>query len=149
MGISCKLVLLELPDGTPNLYFDHKKPVAFLENASSGTIALMTLYQLFLINLESARDASLFFIDEFDAFYHYEMSFRVIEFFKKYYPDCQIIFTSHNTNLMTNELLRPDCLFILSEQNTLTALCDATGRELREGHNLEKMYISGEFEKYE
>ena len=45
--------------------------------------------------------------------------------------------------------MRPDCLFILSSSGTLTSLCNATQRELREGHNLEKMYISGEFEKYE
>ena len=57
--------------------------------------------------------------------------------------------TSHNTNLMTNRLMRPDCLFILSRSGSLTSLCNATPRELREGHNLEKMYISGEFEKYE
>ena len=47
--------------------------------------------------------------------------------------------TSHNTNLMTNRLMRPDCMFILSRKGTLTALCNATLRELREGHNLEKM----------
>ena len=54
--------------------------------------------------------------------------------------------TSHNTNLMD---MRPDCLFILSRRGRLTALCDATERELREGHNLEKMYIGGEFDAYE
>ena len=70
-------------------------------------------------------------------------------FFKTKYPKCQLIMTSHNTNLMTNKIMRPDCLFILSSRGTLTALCDATERELREGHNLEKMYIRGEFEKYE
>ena len=43
--------------------------------------------------------------------------------------------TSHNTNLMTNRLMRPDCLFILSRTGTLTSLCNATERELREGHN--------------
>ncbi len=60
-----------------------------------------------------------------------------------------MIFTTHNTSLMSNRLLRPDCLFILSEKGNLTALCDATNRELREGHNLRKMYISGEFEEFE
>ena len=94
-------------------------------------------------------DASLIYLDEFDAFYHYEMAECVIKFFKKKYPRCQMIMTSHNTNLMTNRLMRPDCMFILSRGGTLTALCNATTRELREGHNLEKMYISGEFEKYE
>ena len=92
----------------------------------------------------SAKDVWLF-----DAFYHYEMAENVIRFFKKKYPRCQIIMTSHNTNLMTNRLMRPDCMFILSRKGTLTALCNATTRELREGHNLEKMYISVEFEKYE
>ena len=80
---------------------------------------------------------------------HYEMADHVIRFFKRRYPKCQMIMTSHNTNLMTNRLMRPDCLFILSREGNLTALCNATQRELREGHNLEKMYISGEFEKYE
>lgn len=93
-----------------------------------------------------AWDASFIYLDEFDAFYHYEMADQVIRFFKRRYPKCQMIMTSHNTNLMTNRLMRPDCLFILSREGNLTALCNATQRELREGHNLEKMYISGEFE---
>jgi len=38
---------------------------------------------------------------------------------------------------------------VLSRSGRLTTLCDATSRELREGHDLEKMYISGEFEAYE
>lgn len=146
MGIECKLVLRKLPDGQFELYFAHEQLVPFYENASSGTLALVDLYRRIVSN---ARDASLVYLDEFDAFYHYEMAENVIEFFKKKYPRCQIIMTSHNTNLMTNRLMRPDCMFILSRSGTLTALCNATSRELREGHNLEKMYISGEFEKYE
>jgi len=50
---------------------------------------------------------------------------------------------------MSNRLFRPDCLFILSRNGKLTSLNNATKRELREGHNLEKMYISGEFDAYE
>lgn len=146
MGIECRLVLAKLPDGQLELYFSHNKLVPFFENASSGTLALVNLYRRFVSIL---RSASFMYLDEFDAFYHYEMSENVIKFFKKKYPNCQIIMTSHNTNLMTNRLMRPDCLFILSRTGTLTALCNATRRELREGHNLEKMYISGEFEKYE
>ena len=73
----------------------------------------------------------------------------MIAFLKGKYPDSQIVMTTHNTNLMTNRIMRPDCLFILSAFGTLTPLCDATNRELREGHNLEKLYISGEFEAYE
>lgn len=146
MGIECKLVLRKLPDGQFELYFAHEQLVPFYENASSGTLALVDLYRRIVSN---AREASLVYLDEFDAFYHYEMAENVIKYFKKKYPRCQIIMTSHNTNLMTNRLMRPDCMFILSRRGTLTALCNATTRELREGHNLEKMYISGEFGKYE
>ena len=146
MGIECKLVLQELPDGQVELYFAHKKLVPFYSTASSGTLALTSLYQKIV---SKAVESSLIYLDEFDAFYHYEMAEKLISFFKNKYPECQFIMTSHNTNLMTNKIMRPDCLFILSSRGTLTALCDATERELREGHNLEKMYISGEFEKYE
>lgn len=143
MGIECKLVLKELPDGQVELYFAHKKLVPFYRTASSGTLALTSLYQKIVSN------CSLIYIDDFAAFYHYEMAEKLICYFKDKYPECQFIMTSHNTNLMTNKIMRPDCLFILSSKGTLTALCDATERELREGHNLEKMYISGEFEKCE
>ena len=146
MGIECKLVLKKLPDGQRELYFAHKQLVPFYENASSGTLALVELYRRLV---PKVWDASLIYLDEFDAFYHYEMAENVIRFFKQKYPKCQMIMTSHNTNLMTNRIMRPDCLFILSRKGTLTSLCNATERELREGHNLEKMYISGEFEKYE
>ena len=146
MGIECKLVLKKLPDGRRELYFAHEKLVPFYENASSGTLALVDLYRRLI---PTAWDASFIYLDEFDAFYHYEMAENVINFFKRRYPKCQMVMTSHDTNLMTNRIMRPDCLFILSREGTLTALCNATQRELREGHNLEKMYISGEFEKYE
>ena len=146
MGIACKLILQKLPDGQRELYFEHEKLVPFYETASSGTLALVDLYRRLI---PKNWEPSFIYLDEFDAFYHYEMSEKVINFFKRRYPKCQIIMTSHNTNLMTNRLMRPDCFFILSRAGTLTALCNATERELREGHNLEKMYISGEFDKYE
>ena len=146
MGIECKLILKKLPDGQRELYFEHERFVPFYENASSGTLALVDLYRRLISRVQ---DAAFIYLDEFDAFYHYEMSEHVIRYFKSRYPRCQMILTTHNANLMTNRLMRPDCMFILSGRGTLTALCAATKRELREGHNLEKMYISGEFEAYE
>ena len=146
MGIECKLILKKLPDGQRELYFGHEKLVPFYKTASSGTLALVDLYRRLI---PKSWAPSFIYLDEFDAFYHYEMAEKMIIFLKRRYPKCQIIMTSHNTNLMTNRLMRPDCLFILSRTGTLTALCNATERELREGHNLEKMYISGEFDRYE
>ena len=83
------------------------------------------------------------FIDEFDAFYHYELAEVIVKLLERM-PSSQTILTSHNTNLLSNRIMRPDCYFILSE-NKLTSFANATRRELREGHNLEKLYMSGEF----
>jgi hypothetical protein len=52
--------------------------------------------------------------------------------------------TSHNTYLMTNELLRPDCNFIITD-NKIKALVDCTEKELRWGHNIEKLFRGGAF----
>lgn len=83
------------------------------------------------------------FIDEFDAFYHYELAETIVKLLENM-PQFQTILTSHNTNLLSNRIMRPDCYFILSE-NGLHSFANATKRELREGHNLEKLYMSGEF----
>ena len=146
MGVSCKLKIQELPDGSIELYFDHGKLIPFYSTASSGTLALTSLYRkVFAVN----GLLSVLMIDEFDAFYHHEMSEKLVRYMINNYRNVQVIMTTHNTNLMNNSLMRPDCLFILSTDGRLTPLNRATLREIREGHNLEKMYISGEFVEYE
>lgn len=140
-GVDCKLTLLDQPDGKKDLYFDYKKPLMFTSNMSSGTSALTRFYIQFLSGLNKP---SFVFIDEFDAFYHFELSEKIVEMLENEF-DCQVILTSHNTNLLSNSIMRPDCFFILTPTK-LTSICDATNRELRQGHNLEKLYKNGEFD---
>lgn len=146
MGIECELQTLKSAEGHFELFFKHKVSIPFFANASSGTLSLANFYMRYVA---VPRTPSFIYMDEFDAFYHYEMAEKLVRYFKLKYPKTQIILTTHNTNLMCNQLMRPDCLFILSRDGRLTALSDATERELREGHNLEKLYIGGEFEYYE
>lgn len=113
--------------------------VAFDDIASTGTHSLMLLY--FWIH-RMKKDATFVFIDEFDAFYHFELSYEVCK--RLFALDCQVFTSSHNTYLMTNDLLRPDCNFILND-NKVKALCDCTEKELRFGHNIEKLYRGGTF----
>ena len=56
--------------------FSHKKLVPFYRTASSGTLALTSLYQKIVSN------CSLIYIDDFAAFYHYEMAEKLISFLK-------------------------------------------------------------------
>lgn len=115
------------------------KALSFDMVKSSGTNALLILFYWY----KQLNDVSFIFIDEFDAFYHFELSEKVVELFKKL-QDVQAIFTSHNTYLSSNNILRPDCYYTLSS-GTIKSYCERTGRELREGHNLEKLLRSGEF----
>ena len=87
--------------------------------------------------------ASFVFIDEFDAFYHYELSESVQKRLKRMHG-VQIFTTTHNTDLMSNDLLRPDCYFLL-ENNNIKAISELTEKELRQAHNLQKMYKAGAF----
>ena len=126
-------------DGKQRLYFNTETPLPFFRVASSGTKALYTFFYWY----KTATDVSFMFIDEFDAFYHYELAETVVSILEKM-TGTQVILSSHNTNLLTNRIMRPDCYFILTK-NKLTSFANATNRELREGHNLEKLYMSGEF----
>ena len=87
--------------------------------------------------------ASFVFIDEFDAFYHYELSESVQKRLRRI-TGVQVFTTTHNTDLMSNDLLRPDCYFLL-ENNSIKAISELTKKELRQAHNLQKMYKAGAF----
>lgn len=138
-GVEEDLVALKDNDGKERLYFKTATPLPFFSVASSGTRALYTFFYWY----KTAVDVSLMFIDEFDAYYHYELSETIVKILEKM-SNTQVILTSHNTNLLSNRIMRPDCFFIMT-QNGLTSFANATDRELREGHNLEKLYMSGEF----
>ena len=129
--------------GNKNILLEeHKnKQLVFDETASSGTKSL----QLFFYWSKRFKEVSFLFVDEFDAFYHFELSRNIIEFILQY-KNMQAILTSHNTYLANNNLLRPDCYFILKDGKIKTFV-DRTDRELREGHNIEKMLREGEFDE--
>jgi 3'-phosphoadenosine 5'-phosphosulfate sulfotransferase (PAPS reductase)/FAD synthetase len=68
----------------------------------------------------------------------------IIERLKSY--NCQVLLTTHNTSIFTNDLLRPDCYYICSKDKIENAH-NSTVKELRFGHNLEKLYRGGTFGK--
>lgn len=115
------------------------KEVAFAPLLSSGTRALVFLYFWYM----QKESLSFIYIDEFDAFYHTDLAIAVIHKLMAE-ENIQVIFTSHNTDIISNELLRPDCYFILGD-NTIQSLCNLTDKSLREAHNLQKMYKAGAF----
>lgn len=129
----------ELRNNEPTLVADFKNGSAIFDViASTGTNALYLFFAWSLL----IEKASFVFIDEFDAFFHFEAARSIVKRLNEL--QCQTIVTSHNTYLMRNDLTRPDCCFILTNQQ-LRSLAECTSKELRQAHNLEKMYTNGAF----
>lgn len=121
------------------------KTLPFGRVNSSGMSSLLLVYfwlQDLLNNTNNDKSPSFICIDEFDAFYHFELSRFIIEKLKK--CNCQVLLTTHNTALLTNDILRPDCYYICSKKEIVNAN-KSTYKEIRQGHNLEKMYRGGTF----
>lgn len=119
--------------------FENGKKAPFYTVASTGT---QTLY-LFFYRKQYMNKLTFLFIDEFDAFLHYEAAESLVKFLNRF-DNCQTILTTHNTYLMNNNLTRPDCCYLINN-NTIKSLVNCTKKEIREAHNLEKMYINGAF----
>lgn len=138
-GINYELYGCEV-DGRKAIYchFDNKD-ADFFKIASTGTRSLALFYYWYI----KMKKASFVFIDEFDAFYHYELSDSVQRHLKQI-SGVQIFTTTHNTDLMSNDLLRPDSYFLI-ENNSIKAISELTEKELRQAHNLQKMYKAGAF----
>jgi AAA15 family ATPase/GTPase len=124
------------------LYKFNNGDVNFWETSSTGTHSLVLFYYwLQRLKSEGPRPSFLF-IDEFDAFYHQELSKFVVNELKQNL--CQVVLTTHNTGIMTNDLLRPDCYYLMYKDR-IKSIASLTDKELRFGNNIEKMYRAGAF----
>lgn len=138
-GIECELIDKEV-NGVKDIYYHFEKgDVPFMTVSSTGTISLALFYYWYLV----MKKASFVFIDEFDAFYHFELSEAIVKLIKSL-KNTQIILTTHNTDLLSNDLLRPDCYFFIKE-GKINSLNNLTNKDIRKAHNMQKMYKAGSF----
>jgi AAA15 family ATPase/GTPase len=149
-GVKCQLSSIIL-NGNQKIAFDFGvEKVDFFKIASSGTLSASNVYVGFLYLLLSneshtrmnLKAVPCLIIDEFDAYYHHKASRQIVKKLKE--ANCQIILTTHNTSIMSNDLLRPDCYFIMDNE-TVKPMHSFTDKELRKAHNIEKMYKAGAF----
>ena len=126
------------------LFFKYAdKEIDYWSSASTGMRSVSGFYLWFQYIKYGKNPPSLVFIDEFDAFYHAKLAQFIIREIKKI-ENCQIILTTHDTTVMSNNLLRPDCYFLMYKDR-IQSLADSTDKELRLAHNIEKMYRAGIF----
>lgn len=141
MGMEYKLVEREDVEG-PNIYCRFgAKEILLSRVCSSGTRALIYFYYWY----RQKKDIKFLYLDEFDAFYHTKLSQKVLEMLIGL-EDIQTIVSTHNTDIISNKILRPDCYFELKEDGLLP-FYRRTNKALREAHNLQKMYKEGAFDE--
>lgn len=138
-GIKYELTEMKFPTGKLIGVKKEKGVTTFKIIASSGTLALW-LYYCWEIYFDKV---TFLFIDEFGATYHFELAANIVKRLNGK-TNFQTILTSHNTYLMSNKLTRPDCTFIINS-NSIKSLSSCTEKELREAHNIEKLYREGAF----
>ncbi len=140
IGIDYSLEEREI-NGRSLLYvlFDGGNDIPFFEIASKGTRSFALFYYWYL----HIQDIAFLAIDEFDAYYHSSLAEVIVELLRE--ADVQCLLTTHNTSIMSNELLRPDCYFNI-KNGKIKAFSKIADGELRKIHNLSKMFKSGLFE---
>ena len=139
MGIMYDLVRKDDLDGA-NIYCRFgEKEVPLSKLCSSGTRSLIFFYYWY----KQKKGLKFLYLDEFDAFYHTKLSKKVLKMLIAL-DGVQVIVSTHNTDILSNEILRPDCYFELKE-NEIKPFYKKTSKALREAHNLQKMYKAGAF----
>ena len=138
-GIDYHLVALDVNGNNEIFCKFPRQTVPFSKIASTGTRSLALFYYWYTL----MSKASFVFIDGYDAFYHFELSQDLVRLVRSL-AGTQVFLTTHNTDLLSNELLRPDAYFII-DNNEICSLDKRTEKELRKAHNLQKMYKAGSF----
>ena len=123
-----------------------------LKNESQGTNKIIDLSGPIFDTLALGK---ILVIDELDAKLHPLITMRIVELFnsKESNPNnAQLIFATHDTNLLSNELFRRDQIWFTEkdeqEQTDLYSLYDfefPDGSKVRNDSNLERNYIRGRY----
>jgi AAA15 family ATPase/GTPase len=117
------------------------------KNESSGTQKLFDLAGLLLRAYSLSRPA-LIIIDEIDSNFHPYLLIKLIEFFNNpsiNKSNSQLLFTSHDTNLMSPSIMRRDQFYFTekNEDNSTRLYSLADLRGIRNDADFAKQYLAG------
>jgi AAA15 family ATPase/GTPase len=136
-----KLEIVELGNGRRVFVVFKNRKFPLVAIASTGTLSLWLFYYWME---RCSKHISFLYLDEFDAFYHPNLSLAILKIILQN-DDFQSVMTTHNTYLADNALMRPDCYFII-KNGTVKSFADRTNKIIREGNNLQRMMLSHEFD---
>lgn len=127
-------------------YLEHKDPL--LKDVSDETLiwthfSEISQYLYFIYKVKEESNVPFIVLDDFCNSLTDSMALYIMDILNK--SDIPYIITTNKTCLMDSDILRPDCYFIMDREKGLSNICDLTDKELRESHNLEKLYRAGAF----
>ncbi len=125
----------------------HGNEIAFeMEDESDGTLRLLHLIPLLA---DIKKDSKIVFVDELDRRMHPKLSQTLIRLFDEINPEenkSQLIFTTHDTNLFSQDLLRRDELWVMQKNEYgATQLTSIHEFKIRNDKKLNKDYLLGRF----
>ncbi|MCA9495328.1 MAG: ATP-binding protein [Nanoarchaeota archaeon] len=110
---------------------------------SDGTKVFFSLLGPILNILENNK---ILIVDELEASLHPELTSLIIEIFNNSKSRSQLLFTTHDTNVLSPELFRKDQIYFTNRTNNETdcfSLYDFG--DVREGADYEKQYLDGKY----
>lgn len=118
-------------------------PTTFYSESQGNQVFADLLPQLISV----IEQPGMLIIDEFGNSFHNKLAEKIIRFFMEKAHSSQFFITSHDTNLISNSVFRPDQIFVISFDGRNGSIARRVSQfKPREAQNLEKMYLGGMFE---
>lgn len=124
---------------------DGKRNFSFGLQESEGT---RKMFELSPFIYRSLKEGTTLVIDEFDSRFHPLLTKKIVELYNSFEnKNAQLIFTTHDTNLLSSELLRRDQIDFVEKDrygaSHLYTLVEIKG--VRNNASFEKDYIQGKY----
>lgn len=137
---------ITLGSGQKSIFFkrnDFPMPSAFFSESQGNQVLADMLPQI--INV--IEQPGMLVIDEFGNSLHNKLAEKLIRFFMNESKYSQMFITSHDSNLISNSVFRPDQINLVTFENSKgSKVVRISKYKPREAQNLEKMYLGGMFE---
>ena len=114
-----------------------------IDSQSDGTVRLLTLIPLIY---EAIKNGRVVVIDEIDNSFHSELIFELVRFYAESSSTGQLIFTTHETRLMNQQLLmRVDEMWKVEKRYGSSVLSSLNDYKIHGTINVEHGYREGRF----
>ncbi|MDR0605980.1 MAG: AAA family ATPase [Bacteroidales bacterium] len=134
-------------DNLPIFTFHKTDPEISFDFAKEESTGTQALFSMMMMILYSINNNNILFIDEIESSLHSKIVEYIVELFHTS-NSAQIIYTTHNTNLLNLNKLRKDQIYFVNKRDDgssdLYSLFDY--KDFRDTMDVEKAYLQGRFD---